>query len=37
MADVRELEAAVGFRPRTPVREGIGRFVKWYKEYYGIA
>ncbi|HKS22171.1 MAG TPA: NAD-dependent epimerase [Thermoanaerobaculia bacterium] len=37
MADVSELEAAVGFRPSTPVREGIGRFVKWYKEYYGIA
>jgi UDP-glucuronate 4-epimerase len=37
MADVSELEAAVGFRPNTPIREGIGRFVNWYKEYYGIA
>jgi UDP-glucuronate 4-epimerase len=37
MADVSELEAAVGFRPNTPVREGIARFVNWYKEYYGIA
>jgi len=36
MADVSELEAAVGFRPRTSIREGIGRFVNWYKEYYGI-
>lgn len=35
MADVSELEAAVGFRPRTPIREGIARFVNWYKEYYG--
>jgi UDP-glucuronate 4-epimerase len=35
MADVSELEAAVGFRPNTPIREGIGRFVNWYKEYYG--
>jgi UDP-glucuronate 4-epimerase len=37
MADVSELEAAVGFRPGTPIREGIARFVNWYKEYYGIA
>ena len=37
MADVSELEDAVGFRPNTPVREGIARFVNWYKEYYGIA
>jgi UDP-glucuronate 4-epimerase len=34
MADVSELEAAVGFRPRTSVRDGIAAFVKWYKEYY---
>jgi len=36
MADVTELEKAVGFRPRTPLREGISRFVDWYKEYYGV-
>jgi UDP-glucuronate 4-epimerase len=36
MADVSELEAAVGFRPSTTIRDGIGRFVDWYKEYYGI-
>ena len=36
MADVSELEAAVGFRPRTSIRDGIGRFVEWYKDYYGI-
>jgi UDP-glucuronate 4-epimerase len=35
MADVAELESAVGFRPSTTIREGIGRFVAWYKEYYG--
>ena len=35
MADVSELEAAVGFRPRTSVREGIRSFVRWYREYYG--
>jgi UDP-glucuronate 4-epimerase len=37
MADVSELEKAVGFRPRTSVEEGISRFVGWYKEYYRIA
>jgi UDP-glucuronate 4-epimerase len=37
MADVSELEAAVGFRPRTTVRQGISAFVKWYKEYYSVA
>lgn len=37
MADVSELEQAVGFRPRTPLREGIGRFVNWYREYYGVS
>lgn len=35
-ADVSALEAAVGFRPATPVREGIRRFVAWYREYYGV-
>jgi UDP-glucuronate 4-epimerase len=34
-ADVSELERAVDFRPRTPLREGISRFVQWYREYYG--
>ncbi len=36
MADVSELEAAVGFRPKTTVREGVRRFVEWYREYYRV-
>jgi UDP-glucuronate 4-epimerase len=36
MADVSELEAAVGFRPRTSVRDGIAAFVNWYKNYYNV-
>ncbi|MGZ8709876.1 MAG: NAD-dependent epimerase, partial [Thermoanaerobaculia bacterium] len=36
MADVSELEKAVGFRPRTPLREGIRRFVEWYRMYHGV-
>jgi len=35
MADVTELEAATGFRPRTSVEEGVTRFVEWYRSYYG--
>jgi UDP-glucuronate 4-epimerase len=34
-ADVDDLMADVGFKPATPIREGIARFVAWYKSYYG--
>jgi UDP-glucuronate 4-epimerase len=33
-ADVSELEAWTGFRPRTDLREGVQRFVDWYREYF---
>ena len=33
-ADVSELQRAVGFAPRTPVTEGVRRFVDWYRSYY---
>jgi UDP-glucuronate 4-epimerase len=33
-ADVDDLMADVGFRPNTPLAEGIARFVDWYREYY---
>jgi UDP-glucuronate 4-epimerase len=36
MADVSDLERDTGFRPKTTVEEGIGRFVKWYREYYRV-
>jgi len=36
MADVGELERTVGFRPTTTVREGIRRFVDWYREFYAV-
>jgi UDP-glucuronate 4-epimerase len=35
-ADVSALEAWTGFRPRTPVKEGVKRFVQWYREYYPV-
>ncbi|HEX6099713.1 MAG TPA: NAD-dependent epimerase [Thermoanaerobaculia bacterium] len=34
MADVSELEAAVGFRPTTTLADGIAAFVRWYRDYY---
>ncbi len=33
-ADVDDLMRDVGFRPATPIEEGIQRFVDWYREYY---
>jgi UDP-glucuronate 4-epimerase len=35
-ADTSALEAWIGFRPATPVREGVARFVAWYREFYGV-
>ncbi len=34
-ADVDDLQRDVGFKPETSVREGISRFVEWYRQYYG--
>jgi UDP-glucuronate 4-epimerase len=34
-ADVDDLMADVGFKPATPVKVGIERFIAWYREYYG--
>ncbi len=34
-ADVQALVDDVGYRPSTPVAEGVRRFVEWYREYYG--
>lgn len=36
MADVSELEKAVGFRPGTSVEDGVAAFVSWYKQYYRV-
>ncbi len=35
-ADVDDLQRDVGFRPSTPIEEGVARFVDWYREYYGV-
>ncbi len=33
-ADVEDLVRDVGYRPQTPVEEGVRRFVEWYRSYY---
>lgn len=33
-ADVDDLMNDVGFKPATPIEEGVGRFVEWYQKYY---
>ena len=33
-ADISELEQKIGFRPSTPLREGLRHFVRWYASYY---
>jgi UDP-glucuronate 4-epimerase len=33
-ADTSQLEAWVGFKPSTPVREGVRRFAEWYRQHY---
>ncbi|MGY4225677.1 UDP-glucuronate 4-epimerase [Bradyrhizobium sp. USDA 4503] len=35
-AAVKDLERDIGFRPATPIEEGVARFVKWYRDYYRI-
>jgi len=36
-AQTSSLQADVGFTPSTPIAEGIGRFVDWYRSYYRVA
>ncbi|ARU61202.1 capsular biosynthesis protein CpsI [Tumebacillus avium] len=35
-ANVDDLMRDVDFKPATPIEEGIGKFVAWYKDYYGV-
>ncbi|WP_029000185.1 NAD-dependent epimerase [Azohydromonas australica] len=35
-ADVDALKAWVDFAPRTGIREGVARFVAWYRAHYGV-
>ena len=35
-ADVSDLEKDFGFRPQTPLKEGLRRFAEWYAAFYGM-
>jgi len=35
-ADVEDLARDIGFRPKTPIEDGIARFVAWYREYHRV-
>ncbi len=35
-ADVSALAAAVGYRPRVAIEEGMAKFVAWYRDYYRV-
>lgn len=33
-ADTQKLKSYIGYAPKTPLKEGIATFVKWFEEYY---
>jgi len=35
-ADNRLLQRLTGYKPQTDVAEGVGHFVTWYRDYYGV-
>ena len=35
-ADIEKSKEMLGFEPKTSLREGIGKFVEWYRDYYNI-
>lgn len=35
-ADTAETRAVLDYAPSTTIEEGVGRFVDWYREYYGV-
>ncbi|MBW2054018.1 MAG: NAD-dependent epimerase [Deltaproteobacteria bacterium] len=35
-ADVDDLMQAVGFKPSTPIDEGVGKFIDWYLDYFEV-
>ena len=35
-ADTSLLESYIGFKPKTNIKDGIKKFIEWYKDYYQI-
>lgn len=36
-ANTDELDSWVGFKPDTPIRQGVARFVAWYQKHYDLS
>jgi UDP-glucuronate 4-epimerase len=36
-ANIDALVDDIGFQPKTRIEDGVGRFVHWYKDFYGVA
>ena len=35
-ADIKTTQADFGFEPKTPISEGLPRFITWYRDYHGV-
>ncbi|MDQ0243022.1 UDP-glucuronate 4-epimerase [Bacillus fengqiuensis] len=35
-ADIKDLMEDTGFYPKTSIKEGVGKFINWYKDYYKV-
>ena len=35
-ADISKAKKLLNWRPKVPIEEGVGKFIDWYKEYYGV-
>jgi UDP-glucuronate 4-epimerase len=36
LADISHAKEKLGFEPKTTIREGVPKFVEWYRSYYGL-
>jgi len=34
--DIHALEQLIGYKPNTPIKEGVGKFVTWYRQFYSV-
>ncbi|HEY3390342.1 MAG TPA: NAD-dependent epimerase/dehydratase family protein, partial [Prolixibacteraceae bacterium] len=34
-ADTTDLQSNLDYHPNTPIKEGVGKFIEWYREHYG--
>jgi UDP-glucuronate 4-epimerase len=35
-ADTSDLQANIDYRPDTPIKDGVGKFIDWYRDYYNV-